>query len=317
MKNSYNLFNQPLQFNLLLNEKFLINGQVFCRNYDITNKIVYETKDKLYSIHVGEFHLQYNIKTINKNYIKNFRKKCKKKNYLIKRTKKLEDEITRVNNIETKIKLDVINNLNFTKTSRYSHYKNCKNKLIGSNVYTKPLFLYELHEDYNNSETKVKIINYINNIINIVLDIDIDFEELFIYFTICKIIKNIELYKNYLLSCIDNIHKNIFNLNTNYCMINDVLHDRICENGNNRFDEIYSEYYIFRDYNTYAIDNKNKCMCLGYVLALSKSDNKWNVFPENNDDLQYYISNKNIDDMIKFIKEHENEGIHLMEQQLF
>ena len=90
-ENSYNLCNQPLQFKLLLNEKILINVEVFCRNYDIKNKIVYETKDKLSSIKFGEFELQYNIITINKNYIKNFRKKCKKKNYFKKRSKKLKD----------------------------------------------------------------------------------------------------------------------------------------------------------------------------------------------------------------------------------
>jgi hypothetical protein len=149
--------------------------------------------------------------------------------------------------------------------------------MLGKNNYSKSLFLYDLHDI--SIYTKTKIINYINNKLNVSISVDISLEELFIYFTICKILKNIKLYKNYLSCCIDNINKNLFNLNKKYCMFNDVLEDRICEKDN-ELDSKFSEYYIFKDYDTYAIDNKNKCMCLGYVLALSKKDNKWNVFPK-------------------------------------
>jgi hypothetical protein len=98
-------------------------------------------------------------------------------------------------------------------------------------------------------------------------------------------------------------------------MFNDILENRICEKDK-ELDSKFSEYYIFTDYNTYAIDNKNKCMCLGYVLAFSNQGNKWNVFPKNNDNLQNYISKDNIDNMIYIIKEHEKEGINLIENHL-
>ena len=220
----------------------------------------------------------------------------------------------RIKNIETKIKTEIINNLNFSKKTKESHYMNCKNKMLGKNSYSKCLFLYELHNISN--DTKTKIINYINVKLNITIIVDICLEKLFIYFTICKILKNIELYKNYLSCCIDTINKNTFNLNKKYCMFNDVLEDRICEKDN-EFDNKFSEYYIFKDYDTYAIDNKNKCMCLGYVLAFSNQGNKWNVFPKNNDNCQHYISSNNIDNMINTIKAYEKEGINLIENQIY
>jgi hypothetical protein len=96
-------------------------------------------------------------------------------------------------------------------------------------------------------------------------------------------------------------------------MFNDVLEDRICEKDN-ELDSKFSEYYIFKDFNTYAIDNKNKCKCLGYVLALSKEDNKWNVFPKNNDNFQHYITTEKIDNMLNIINAYEKEGINLIDQ---
>jgi hypothetical protein len=102
-------------------------------------------------------------------------------------------------------------------------------------------------------------------------------------------------------------------------MFNDVLEDRICEKDNevdSKFSK-FSKYYIFKDYDTYGIDNKNKCMCLGYILAFSNQGNKWNVFPKNNDNFQHYISSDNIDNMINTIKSYEKEGINLIENQIY
>jgi len=313
-KNSHNLFNQPLTINFLLNDPIFVNNQFFYRNYNITNEIVYETKDKLTRITFGEFELLCKITELNTKYINNCCKKYKKRKYLLKRTNKINNEMIRIKNIEAKIKTEIINNLNFSKKTKESHYMNCKNKMLGKNNYSKSLFLYDLHDI--SIYTKTKIINYINNKLNVSISVDICLEKLFIYFTICKILKNIELYKNYLLCCIDNINENIFNLNKKYCMFNDVLEDRICEKHNYP-ESKFSEYYIFKDYNTYAIDNKNKCMCLGYVLAFSIQCNKWNVFPKNNDNLQHYISNDNIDNMIKTIEAYEIEGIYLIENQIY
>ena len=58
-------------------------------------------------------------------------------------------------------------------------------------------------------------------------------------------------------------------------------------------------------------------MCLGYILAFSKEGKKWNVFPENNDNKYYHVSNDNIDTMINIIKAYENEGINLIENQIY
>lgn len=313
-ENSYNLFKQPLQINLFLNNHIFVNNHFFYRNYDIQNEIVYETKDKLNYIKIGEFQLLGKTKELNKKYIYNCCKKYRKRKYLLKRTTKLNDEIIRVTNIETKIKTKIINNLNFKKSTRDSHYRNCENKILGKNIYYKPLFLYELHEISSN--IKDKFINFINLKLNININTNICLEELFIYFTICKILKNIELYKNYLSCCINNITQNIFQLNKKYCMFNDILEDRLCEKDN-ELEHVFSEYYIFKDYNTYAIDNKNKCKCLGYILAFSKHDNKWNVFPKNNDNTQYHISSENIHNMLNTIKAYETEGHNLIETQIF
>jgi len=313
-KNSHNLFNQPLTINFLLNDPIFVNNQFFYRNYNITNEIVYETKDKLSRITFGEFELLCKITELNTKYINNCCKKYKKRKYLIKRTNKINNEMIRIKNIEAKIKTEIINNLNFSKKTRESHYINCKNKMLGKNNYSKSLFLYDLHDI--SIDTKTKIINYINIKLNVSISVDICLEKLFIYFTICKILKNIELYKNYLSCCIDTINKNLFNLNKKYCMFNDVLEDRICEKDN-ELDSKFSKYYIFKDYDTYAIDNKNKCMCLGYVLAFSNQGNKWNVFPKNNDNFQHYISSDNIDNMINTIKSYEKEGINLIENQIY
>jgi hypothetical protein len=285
--NSHNLLNQQFKLNIFLRNPIYIINLFFYRNYDINNEIVYETKDKLNRITFGDFGLLYKTKELNTKYINKCCKKYKKRQYLLKRTKKINDEIVRVNNIETKIKTEIINNLNFTKPQRESHYRNCENKILGNNTYTKPLFLYQLHDIDDNAKTKM--MDDINLKLNINISLDICLEKLFIYFTICKILNNIELYKNYLSCCIDTINKNIFNLNKKYFIFNDVLEDRICEKDPD-LDKTFSEYYIFKDYNTYAIDNKNKCMCLGYILAFSKEENKWNVFPKNNDNAQYHIS---------------------------
>lgn len=307
-ENSYNLFNQPLTIKFLLNDPIFVNNQFFYKNYNITNEIIYETKDKISCIKFGDFELLCETNKLNKKYIDNCCKRYKKQNYLFKRINKINHEITRVSNIEIKIKTEIIYNLNFEKSQSKSHFINVKNKILGTKKYKKPLFLYQLHDTNDNT----KIIDYINLKLNINITLDICLEKLFIYLTICKILKNIELYKNYLFCCLETINKDIFNLNKKYCMFNDVLEDRICEKDN-ELDKNFSEYYIIKDYNTYAIDNKNKCMCLGYVVAFSIKGNKWNVFPTNNDNKEYYVTIENITSMLNIIKAYENEGVDLIE----
>jgi hypothetical protein len=116
-KNSHNLFNQPLTINFLLNDPIFVNNHFFYRNYNITNEIVYETKDKLSRITFGEFELLCKITELNTKYINNCCKKYKKRKYLIKRTK-INNEMIRIKNIEAKIKTEIINNLNFSKKQK-------------------------------------------------------------------------------------------------------------------------------------------------------------------------------------------------------
>lgn len=119
-ENSHNLFNQPLTINFLLNDPIFVNSQFFYRNYNITNEIVYETKDKLSRITFGNFELLCKTKELNTKYINNCCKKYKKRKYLLKRTNKINDEMIRIKNIETKIKTEIINNLNFSKKTKES-----------------------------------------------------------------------------------------------------------------------------------------------------------------------------------------------------
>jgi hypothetical protein len=67
-ENSHNLFNESLTINFLLNDPIFVGNQFFYRNYNIINKIVYETKDKLSSITFGDFELLYKTKEVNTKY---------------------------------------------------------------------------------------------------------------------------------------------------------------------------------------------------------------------------------------------------------
>ena len=108
----YNLSNQQLKINLFLSEIIYVNNLFFRRNYDINNEVVYETEDKLNCIKLGNIKLLSNTVELNKIYIYNCIKKYKKRKYLPKRTKIINDEINRVINIENRIKNEIINNIN-------------------------------------------------------------------------------------------------------------------------------------------------------------------------------------------------------------
>lgn len=181
---------------------------------------------------------------------------------------------------------------------------------MGLNSCKKSLFLYELHELDDN--LKNKIILNINNTLNINLTINCTIEEFYIYFSICKILKNIELYNNYLVSCISNIRNDLFSLNKKYFMNNDILNNKITSN-NDKLNETYSEFYIFNDRNIYALDNVTKNISSGYVLAFNM---KWNVFPKHNDNPtnNQKISNETITNLINNIKNNEFYNINLFER---
>lgn len=110
-ENSYNLLNTSKnKYNIKLNlaNEFLMYDKVFYRNYDISDKIVYETSDKLLRIEIGNPSLCYKTYTINTKYRRNCIKRYKKRNLLNKRIYKINCEILRINAIKNKIKNDVI-----------------------------------------------------------------------------------------------------------------------------------------------------------------------------------------------------------------
>ncbi len=171
-KNGYNLINQKIQIKILLSDYIFIGNKFFYRNYENEKEIIYVTNDKLNSIKIEDIKLSYEMIKLDKKYIYNCCKKYKKRKYLFKRINKITGEILRVNSIETKIKIEIINNLNFKKSQKNSHYRNCENKILGKNSYTKSLFLYQLHTINDNSKTN--LINIINKTLKINIDTNID-----------------------------------------------------------------------------------------------------------------------------------------------
>jgi hypothetical protein len=319
-----NITNDPNKFcNQLITHRFHLANPVydynnklfFYINFELTkgNVIYYETKDKLIKY---ELEIIFHYKTMvgdNEIYKEECRQKYITENILEPRIKRINDEINRVQMIEDKIKTEIIHNLNFTKPRQKSHCRNIKNKINGKNQYKKSLFLDEL---FLSNNSKTKIINFINNKLKITLRKDILNETMFIYFAICHILKTIELYKNYLSICLITINKDLYNLNEKF-IFNDILENRICERDDEMDDELdkwFSKYYIFNDYYINAIDNTSKNMALGYILALSKDKNEWNVFPKNNNDVNGKKCNVNF--MIEIIEAHEKEGIDLIENYL-
>ena len=277
--NYINLNKNSIQIKINLANEVLICDKLFYRNYNFSDKIVYETDDKQSQIEVQQPKLYYKIFNVNSKYRRNCIKRYKKKKILNKRIFKINNEILRINDIEEKIKNEIIFNLNLNKSRNESHYRNSKNKILGFNKYKKSLFLYDLH--ILDDKIKNKILFYINSLLNIKLTIHCNVEELYIYFSICKILKNIKLYKNYLNSSILNIQGDLFSLNKKYFIFNDILKNRIISK-NDKLEQKYSEFYIFNDTNIYALDNVTKNMSTGYVLAFDK---KWNVFPKHNDNI--------------------------------
>ena len=307
------LINQPIKLIFHLCNPIYINELFYYRNNN--NEKLYETKDKLNSFILDNPELCY--EEINSGITEKYKKKyyslCKKQNIKSKREQKIINEKNRIYIIKQSILNEIIHNLNFDKNRGDSHIKNCENKIKGINVYKKPLFLYNIHK--LNSNIMLKIKTYIQNMLNITLteekNTEKEIEILFIYFVICKILKKIEYYNNYLNCCIDNINKDEFNLNKKYCSFNDI-DDRMTKKENTKN---YITEYHFRDYDAYAIDNESKCITDGYILSCDKRNKKWHLYPKNNKDDDKKTS-EDINNFIKLIKIYEEEGIDLLENQL-
>ncbi len=308
-ENGGTLIRNPISLSIKFNDIFVINNIVFIKNNQ-TDKLVYESKDKSITIEVNydKMQLYYTIYTFSNNYMDACRRKYKKENLLNIRVDKLNKEITRIQDLKILIKTVIIFNLNLKKSRNDSHHVKIKEKLEKSGKYNKPIFLYELDELV--PDVRNRIITYINTyIIADFISINDKLEKFYIGISICKILKNIDLYINYLNECITNINLDLFNLNKNL-MVNDVLTNRIIENNDIRFTKMYN----IIDHNVYGIDLYNKSIPSGYCLSLSTDKNKWNVYPLNNDKSNYTISDNDIQNLINIAKLYNDENICLLEK---
>jgi hypothetical protein len=224
---------------------------------------------------------------------------------------------------------EIIDDLNFTKSRGDSHVRNPENKVNGENQYKKPLFLFEIFfNNFKNPTVKSNLITYINLKLNLNIndiaknkfEIEIFHELLMVNYCICKIIENIESYRNYLFTSIEHIKVNHFHLNKQIFTFNDTLDDKIvyCYDETilkNKDLKDFTECYFFKNFFIDAIDNKSKCMSTEYRLCFSK-DNKWNVFPSNSDDKDRFVSNNIFKNMIATNKKYDEEGICFINEEL-
>lgn len=312
ISNGGTLINGKLSFKIEYNDVVVMNNIVFTRNKDIENLIVYESNDKNATISFDPKNMEivgkYN--TFSDKYIDACRRKYKQNNELKIRTDKINKEIERIQNLKILIKKEIIHNLNLTKKQKESHHVGSVKKLI-SHKYDKPIFIYDLEE--LTPTIRDRIINYINQLLEYeFLSKNDNLEKFYIGISFCNILKNINLYINYLNVCIEKINEDVFNLNKNL-MFNDILNDRINEKDNVSY---YSKIYEIIDYNVYGVDLHNKTIPTGYCLSLSNNNNKWNVYPLNNDKCNYVISDDNIQQLIDITKLYNDENICLLEQYI-
>jgi len=303
---------------------FRINDKILqTQNYRNTSlyKLLYE----YYSIyHTLDFNLHLSnvdeiISNIPRSYKYKFINNCRINNTKKLRIEALNIEISKIDKIKNVILNDVVFNLNFCKKRKDSHYQNPDLKLKGYNVANYPIFLFEIH---NLTETmiyelhsfieeilNINIIEIVGNVIN--LEVERYREILLQYFTICKIIRNLEIYKNYLINSIKFINNNdLIYLSRYYFSCNDIQKEEIQDKDNlidtdqKQTSKKYIKYYIFRTLDFDAIDNKTKCLCTGYILAF---DECWNIFPQNGDP-NFQISQEAINKYIDIIGYNEENG---------
>jgi len=87
-----------------------------------------------------------------------------------------------------------------------------------------------------------------------------------------------------------------------------VVNDDMILKNDPSLDEIYKESFIIRNLNIFGIDASNSCITQNHILAKSKVDNKWNLFPENNNDTNNLIDINKFNQHTKLINEHTKYG---------
>lgn len=160
-------------------------------------------------------------------------------------------------------------------------------------------------------ERKLELKNKIQSILSVKLEEnepEKEMEKFYLYFIVCKILKSIDHYTNYLKTCIEFINNDNFHVNKKYCGFNDTIPGKITEKSS----DIYNMEYHFRDYNTFAIDNATKCKSNGYILSNDKINNKWHLYPKNESDKSYSISIKMLKEFIDTMKLYGDEGVDFL-----
>jgi hypothetical protein len=308
MDSTRSLICPDISIKFYLSDVIFMNGLFFYKCH--SDSFVYKTKDNNHVLNLSDFKLCFECHAkvhISETYREKYLKACKYQNISNDRITKINSEITRINKIKKIIKNIVIHNLNYEKQTNKSHCRNVEKKITDNK--SKTLFLYDLIK--LTPERKQQIKNKIQSILNIVIkgkNPNEEIEQFYLYFTVCQILKSIDHYTNYLNSCITFINNDNFHANKKYCSFNDTLPGKIEE----KITDIYSIEYHFRDYNTFAIDNTNKCKSNGCVLSNDRANKKWHLYPKNESDKCNSISIENINNFINMMKLYGDEGVDLL-----
>lgn len=300
----------PLVFEFTFKDVIYANNEFFYIDKTCEHELIYRTKNTNCSITFTHITISEDMPSVTatEQYKNVCRRAYKKQHRLTKRTEQINGEIERVKHLQHLIITEIVHNLNLNKKRKGSHVVDVKNKL-NDDKKRKPVFLYDLH---NLSDAgKDKMVKNIQDVLGVIIDArNVKLEHLYIYFALCNVMNSLQNYNNYLNFCITHINDDLFNLNKQYCLMNDVIEGRLVERNNT---ENYSQEFVVRDYNAYAIDYTHKCQSIAYVLALSKSDNRWNIYPEFNDnfEMQHSITDEQINEFILTIEKFETEGIDL------
>jgi hypothetical protein len=245
----------------------------------------------------------------NKHYCKNFN--------FSERFHKIKQEQQFVCDLITKIKTDIVRNVNLSKCSSKGHYDNPEKRIIQKKK--KTIFLYKIP-----IKDEEQLLYYIKTFLNItILRSDQYYDKkLYIFFSLCEIINNLLMYLKILKQTktnLENIQENKRFYELHECNYKDIVHHRVQSNlktyveqneeNNKKYlykkdKRMFSEYYVISDSNICAVDSGRQTLCSGYVLALSIEGKKtngpqWNVYPIDgnpNDE------KKNLERLIEFYK---------------
>ena len=311
--------NRPLiypdiSFRFYLSDVIFMHGLFFYKCHpDNPDSLIYQTKDNNHTLNFLDLKLCFENHPkvhISETYRKKYLNICEKQNITNKRIIKINFEIIKVDKIKQIIKDIVIIGLNYGKSTNKSHVRNVEQKIMNNKA--KTLFMHELIK--LTEERKEQIRNKIQNTLNIILikekkNSNKEIEQFYLYFIVCRILKSIDHYTNYLNSCIKFINDDNFHVNKEYCGFNDTLPGKIEEKITTK----YSIEYHFQDYNTFAIDNSTKCKSDGYILSKDRINNKWHLYPKRESNKRNSISEKSIKNFIETMKMYGDEGVDLLD----